>query len=172
MLYDEKVLNNIKQILCSQKLTLSVAESVTSGYLQAAFSSAKDASTFFQGGITAYNAGQKTRHLNIEPIAALKNDCVTQQVACEMAVQVNKMFLSDYGISVTGYAAEMPEKGINDLFAFFCISFKGKILLAKKIKTNKSSVDAQLDYTNQVIVEFEKLLKISQKKNKTSKPKN
>jgi Uncharacterized protein (competence- and mitomycin-induced) len=158
MLYDENIINNIKDLLSKKKETLSVAESVTAGHLQAAFSSAIEAAQFFQGGITAYNAGQKTKHLNIEPIAALEDDCVTEKVACEMALQANKMFISDYAIAITGYATKMPEKGLNDLFAFFAIAFKREILLTKKIITNKERVDAQVDYTNQVIKEFEKLL--------------
>jgi PncC family amidohydrolase len=129
------------------------------GHLQAAFSSATEASKFFQGGFTAYNAGQKTRHLNIEPIAALADDCVTERVACEMALQVNKLFISDYGIAITGYATKMPEKGLNDLFAFFAIAYKKEILLTKKINTHKERVDAQIDYTTQVIKEFQNLLK-------------
>ena len=158
MLYDEAVINHIKDLLTSGKLTLSVAESVTAGHLQAAFSSAVEAAKFFQGGITAYNAGQKTKHLNIEPIAALEDDCVTEKVACEMALQANKMFISDYAIAITGYATKMPEKGLNDLFAFFAIAFKKEVILTKKITTNKERVDAQIDYTTQVIKEFEKLL--------------
>ena len=159
MLYDENIINNIKGLLSKKKLTLSVAESVTAGHLQAAFSSATLASDFFQGGITAYNAGQKTKHLNIEPIAALEDDCVTEKVACEMAIQSNKMFISDYAIAITGYATKMPEKGINDLYAFFAIAYKREIVLTKKITTNKERVDAQVDYTNQVIKEFYDLLK-------------
>ncbi len=80
MLYDQDITNNIKDLLSTQKLTLSVAESVTAGHLQAAFSSTVEAAKFFQGGITAYNAGQKTKHLNIEPIAALEDDCVTEKL--------------------------------------------------------------------------------------------
>ena len=158
MLYDENIINHIKDLLAIKKETLSVAESVTAGHLQAAFSSALEASKFFQGGLTAYNAGQKTKHLNIEPIAALEDDCVTEQVACEMAIQSNKMFISDYAIAITGYATKMPEKGLNDLFAFFAIAYKRDILLTRKITTDKERVDAQVDYTNQVIKEFEKLL--------------
>src|SRR5688572_31469658 len=104
MLYNEEAIENIKAILVDRELTLSVAESVTSGHLQAALSSAKDATKFFQGGITTYNAGQKCRHLNIEPISALENNCVTEKVACEMAAQVSRLFISDVGISSTGYA--------------------------------------------------------------------
>ena len=167
MLYNEEIIENIKTILVAEKLTLSVAESVTSGYLQAAFSSARDASKFFQGGITAYNAGQKCRHLNIEPIAALEDNCVTEKVSCEMAAQVNQLFISDFGISITGYATRMPEQGINDLFAFFAIAQKQKILLCSKITSNKQEgVDTQIDFTNQVVIKFQELL--NDKKNRTS----
>ncbi|MGZ3848987.1 MAG: CinA family protein [Flavisolibacter sp.] len=158
MLYDQDVMNHIKDHLVSHQQTLSVAESVTSGHLQAAFSSAVDASLFFQGGITAYNAGQKCRHLNIEPIAGLTNDCVTEQVACEMAINVNKLFISTYGIATTGYASKMPEKGLNGLYAFFAIAEKGKILLCKRISTDKEGIAAQLDYTLQVLRCFEELI--------------
>ena len=166
MLYDENIINEIKDILVTKKLTLSVAESVTAGHLQAAISSAIDASKFFQGGITAYNAGQKTKHLNIEPIAALEDDCVTEKVACEMALQANKLFISDYAISITGYATKMPEKGLNDLFAYFAIANKKEILAVKKITTDKERVDAQIDYTNQVLAEFSGLLKTKSHHNK------
>lgn len=159
MLYDKKIIDNIKDILAEQKLTLSVAESVTAGHLQAAFSSATEASKFFQGGITAYNAGQKTKHLNIEPIAAMEDDCVTEKVACEMALQVNKLFISHYGIAITGYATKMPEKGLNELYAFFAIAKGNEIVLTKKIRSNKEdTVEAQVDYTSQVINEFKALL--------------
>ena len=166
MTYNDEIIEKIKTLMLSEKFTLSVAESVTSGHLQAAFSSAKDASKFFQGGITAYNAGQKCRHLNIEPIAALEDNCVSEKVSCEMAAQVNQLFISDFGIAITGYAARMPEQGINDLFAFFAIAQKQEILLCKKITTNKQEgVEAQIDFTNQVIIKFQELL--SDKKNRS-----
>ncbi len=42
---------------------------------------------------------------------------------------------------------------------FFAIANKKDNLLTKKITTDKNEgVDAQIDYTNQVITEFEKLL--------------
>lgn len=161
MLYDKEIIDQIKEMLTVKQLTLSVAESVTSGHLQAAFSSATDASKFFQGGITAYNSGQKCRHLNIEPIAALEDNSVTEKVACEMATNVNNLFISDYGIAITGYAAKMPEKGINNLYAFFAIAYKQKVVIVKKISSIKEeSVDAQIDYTTQVIKEFENHLKL------------
>src|SRR5688500_8119093 len=93
-MYNEKVVNEIGGYLLKQEFTIAAAESVTSGHLQAALSMGIDASSFLQGGITVYNAGQKTRHLNIEPVHAQKVNCVDARVAAQMAVEVNKMFLS------------------------------------------------------------------------------
>lgn len=49
MLYEENIINDIKDLLAKKKLTLSVAESVTAGHLQAAFSSAIEAAKIFPG---------------------------------------------------------------------------------------------------------------------------
>lgn len=159
MIYDLQVINAIKDRMVDQKLTLSVAESVTSGHLQAALSAADEASRFFQGGITAYNAGQKCRHLNIEPIYALQDNSVSEKVCCQMALEVSKLFISDYGVGITGYATKVPEAGINDLFAFFAIASGNRILTVKKIESHKeASIDAQLDYTTQVLLALRELV--------------
>ena len=76
--------------------SIAVAESVTSGNLQAIFSQVKDAAKFFQGGITTYNIGQKYKHLNVDPIHAIACDCVSLQVAENMSLNVCKLFNSDW----------------------------------------------------------------------------
>src|SRR5690606_5685222 len=112
--YDETLINSIRDHLISRGQTISVAGSVTSGHLQAARSFADNDLQFYQGGITAYNAGQKTRHLQVEPIHALTCDCVSEQTAVEMARGSNQLFLSEYAIGITGYATPQPEDGIHD----------------------------------------------------------
>lgn len=160
MSYNLEVINSIKDYLIEKKQSVSVAESVTSGHLQAALSTATDASGFFQGGITAYNAGQKTRHLNVEPIYAMEENCVSESVACQMATAANKLFLSYYGIGITGYATIMPQSDVNELFAYFAIAKNGETVVTKKISSSKKdSLEAQVDFTNQVLVEFQGLLK-------------
>lgn len=159
MLYDENLINDIKEQLTAKQQTVAVAESVTAGHLQAALSAAVEASAFFQGGITAYNLGQKCRHLSVDPIAAQDCNCVDERVARTMALNVAQSFVSHYGLAITGYAAKMPEKGLNDLFAFFAVAHKGKVLLCEKISTDKERVDAQVDYTHQVLTAFANLLK-------------
>ena len=154
MLYDENLVNAIKDILTEKKQSVAVAESVTAGHLQAALSSAIEASRFFQGGITAYNIGQKSRHLQVDPIIAEGCDCVDEDVARTMAIQVSNLFTSQYGIAITGYAAKMPEKGMNSLFAWYAIAFNKQIVLCEKIATDKERVEAQVDYTGQVLRKF------------------
>src|SRR3569623_1090178 len=135
MIYDEKSIEQIKNYLLSNHLTIAVAESVTSGHIQAALSTATDARKFFQGGITAYNIGQKSRHLIIEPTHAIECNCVSGQVAETMASNICKMFVSDIGIALTGYAAPVPERGIEQLFAWLSIVKQGKVVLTRKITT-------------------------------------
>jgi nicotinamide mononucleotide (NMN) deamidase PncC len=50
----EGLVNEIGKTLITYQEAISVAESVSSGLLQLSFSQAKDASDFFQGGITVY----------------------------------------------------------------------------------------------------------------------
>ncbi len=160
MFYHKEILDRIKEIMVRNKHTVAVAESVTSGHLQAAFSTATDASLFFQGGITAYNLGQKCRQLAIEPIHALECDCVSAAIAQQMAKSVTELFLSDYGIGITGYATPIPEKNVQKLFAHVSIVHKGKKLLSKKITPGKEKAfDAQVNFTNQVLDAFERVLR-------------
>jgi nicotinamide-nucleotide amidase len=159
MRYNIVTINSIKEILIKNQLTLAVAESVTAGHIQAAISAATEASFFFQGGITVYNAGQKTRHLHVEPIYAMKDDCVSQEVANQMALSVNNLFVSHYGISITGYATPVPEKDITELSAFYSIAAGNKIMLSGKIQSKfTNSIEVQIDYTNQVLESFHGLL--------------
>ena len=152
LMFDNALINKIKDGLRKERHSIAVAESVTAGLLQAALASAKDASLFFQGGITAYNVGQKSRHLLVEPLHALETDSVSKKVSEEMSLQVCALFTSDYGIGITGYAATAPEKNINDLFAFYAISFRGKVLLSEKIFTGKEEgLPAQLFYVDTVL---------------------
>src|SRR5690348_6264721 len=107
-----ELINKAGRLLQKEGATVAVAESVTSGNLQAIFSLAKNATLFFQGGMTAYNIGQKCRHLMVEPTHAIECNCVSQKVSEQMAAEICHLFTSDYGIGITGYASPVPEKNI------------------------------------------------------------
>ncbi len=149
---DPKLLDQVRNMLLKSNTTIAVAESVTAGNVQAALSLAKDASLFFQGGITAYNIGQKCRHLYIDPVQAIATDCVSKKTSDQMAIAVCKMFSSDYGLGITGYASLVPEQNIKSLYAFLSVSKNGKLLLSKKITTTlQDPYEVQLFYTNRLL---------------------
>jgi nicotinamide-nucleotide amidase len=150
-MFNKVLLDEIAQILIKKKQSVAVAESVTSGLLQAAFSNAEEASLFFQGGITAYNVGQKCRHLLVEPLHALQCDSVSENVARDMSRHVCSLFTSDYGIGITGYAARVPEKNIDSLYAFYAITEKDVTECGKLYTNIEEGLPAQLFYMNEVL---------------------
>ena len=152
MIYKEDTINAIKDILVEKEESIAVAESVTAGHLQAAFSAGIDASKYFQGGITAYNIGQKARHLHIDPILGNKVNCVAAKIAHTMAIEVSKMFSSDYGIGITGYASIVDDNKDEGLFAFFSLAYKNEVILTEKLRCNeKHPYEVQVSYANMVL---------------------
>lgn len=154
-MFDKTILFTIGQQMKDKGLSVAVAESVTSGLLQCAFSNIPDASGFFQGGITTYNIGQKCRHLLVEPLHAIACDSVSEKVAQDLAMNVCTLFTSNYGIGIVGYAARVPEKGVRSLYSFFAIAFDGKIVQTGKIETDaEEGFPAQQYYTETVLRKF------------------
>ncbi len=159
----EKILTTrleaISDILRSTRETIAVAESVTSGLLQYALSTVRDAAQFFQGGITTYNIGQKTKHLDIEPIQAACCDCVSYDVAKQMSLGVAHLFKSTWGIGITGYATPVVQSD-NKVFCYYAITKENAIMHSEKITTDiYSGEKAQCYFIGQVITALHDLLK-------------
>lgn len=158
-MYNEAYLKEIAAYLVRSKETLAVAESVTSGHLQAAFSITNDTTLFFQGGITVYNLHQKYTHLHIDPAKAIGCNCVSEEIARQMAVNASKLFSSHWGIGITGYATPIPEEGITDLYAFAAISYKENCVFNTTISCSESTIlKTQLFYTNSLLEKFTDLI--------------
>jgi nicotinamide-nucleotide amidase len=156
--FNKKQLDQISAWFKKQHQTIAVAESVTAGALQFALSGAVDASMFFQGGVTAYNLGQKCRHLGVEPIHAQSVNCVSQQVATQMALGVSALYGSDWGIGITGYASPVPESD-NTVFAYYSIVFNNKVKASGKISPRMADPqETQLKYTSTVLEKLSKIL--------------
>lgn len=136
-----KSLNILKAYMISNRMSLAVAESLTCGNVQALIGRVSGASGFFQGGLTAYNIDQKVKHLVVDRVHAASVDCVSEQVALEMAKGVTLLFNSDIGVGTTGYA----EADNQDPMAFIAIYQKGKKGGEKviRIQSNLRRVDMQ-----------------------------
>ncbi len=151
MLFDNKA-TEVGKILIKNKLTIAVAESVTSGYLQAILSSGLQAEKFYQGGITTYNLGIKCRLLGVEPISAKQTNCVHDEVARQMSLSVSEMFLSNYSLGITGYAAPYPEENVSEIFAYYAICYNKEVVDNGRLTSDKNTPEqAQIDYALQLI---------------------
>jgi nicotinamide-nucleotide amidase len=149
----------IANVLIERQQSIAVAESATSGNIQALLSTAENAIHFFQGGITTYNIGQKCRHLNINPIQAAACNCVSEIVAHEMALGVCRLFISDWGLAITGYASRVPESNY-ELFAYYAIVYADMIMQSGKIEPpDDQPEEVQKFYSNALLKQLENILK-------------
>ncbi|HEX2684314.1 MAG TPA: CinA family protein [Ferruginibacter sp.] len=160
VMFKKELIQEIADRLSKKQYSIAVAESVTAGLIQAALASAENASVFFQGGITAYNAKQKYTHLQVDLLHAASCNCVSPTVAEQMAQAVSRSFSSDWGIAITGYASPLPGHDMNPLYAYYAISFKGEILRSEEITAVPAeAIEVQLKYVHQLLQGFLNTLK-------------
>ncbi|HEX3728403.1 MAG TPA: CinA family protein [Opitutaceae bacterium] len=115
----------LKALLLRQpRLRLAVAESLTCGRLQAAIGRTSGASEFFRGGVTAYDLDGKVRLLGVSRAAAARVNCVSAEVAAEMARGACRLFGADLGVATTGYAEPAPKLGVRHPFAWIAVARK------------------------------------------------
>lgn len=126
------VLEELKSELVARGVFISVAESITGGLVQNAIVELSGASTFFEGGVTAYSLAQKHKLLGINYTHAQTVNCVSSTVAEEMASGVCDMFGTNVGISTTGYSEPMFDKGVDYPFAYVAVCINS-VLSVKKI---------------------------------------
>lgn len=147
-----QLLQQISQRCIDRGETIAVAESVTSGLVQALLSMANAAQEFYQGGITVYNCAQKAKHLGIEPIKANRCNGVSAAISAQLSRNICKSFSSEWGIGITGYASKVPEQGIDELYAYAAISKADKILFQEQFIPEATEAPAvQMEYATRVV---------------------
>lgn len=148
----QNLLEYISRSLITTNETVSVAESVTSGFLQFSFSQMQNASLFYKGGITAYTLNEKVKILNVNRKEAEECNCVSQNIADTMAINVAKLFDTDWSIAITGYVTSIRNSTYN-IFSFLSINYKNEIILSKKIELHPKTpaIKAQLFYTEFIL---------------------
>ena len=121
----------IGEVLKFREETIAVAESITAGNLQAAFSSNSGSSDYFEGGITAYSLRQKVELLGVDEEEARAVNCVSQNVAREMAKAVSVKFGTDYGIGTAGYAESLGD--VEFPYAYYAVSANGAVIKSGRV---------------------------------------
>ncbi len=102
----------IGKLLASQNKTISIAESCTGGKIAQTITANAGASKYFKGSVVSYATESKINILEVAEQDIKNNSVVSKEIAEAMAVNVRKLFNTDYGMSTTGNAG--PSKGDSD----------------------------------------------------------
>ena len=143
----------------SAPLTLAVAESITGGRVQAAITAVSGASGFFLGGLTAYTLDQKVKQLGVKRAAAAKVNCVSAEVAMQMARGTARLFNADIAVATTGYAEPDPSRGVEAPFAFWALAHRlstqrWHVATGRVVCPGMKRTDAQSAVTDAVLAEL------------------
>jgi nicotinamide-nucleotide amidase len=112
----EVVLGNT---LRNKKLTLSVAESCTGGYLSHLITSVPGSSEYFLGSMIPYAYEIKMRQLGVKPETLEKYGAVSEPTIIEMANIVRAKFNTDIGVATSGIAGPggaTPDKPVGTVW--------------------------------------------------------
>jgi nicotinamide-nucleotide amidase len=93
-------------LLEAQGLTLAVAESMTGGLVASRLVDVPGSSTWFRGGVVAYDSEIKFDLLDVR-----RGPVVSEEAAMEMAEGVRRRLGADVGLSVTGVAGPAEQEG-------------------------------------------------------------
>ena len=103
----------VGRMLAERKLTISVAESCTGGFISHRITNVSGSSAYFDRGVVSYSNRAKMDILHVPGDVLEKFGAVSEEVARAMAEGVRKISSADIGISVTGIAGPTggtPEK--------------------------------------------------------------
>lgn len=101
-----KIVFEIQKRMVEQGLTLSTAESCTSGGIAAEITKVAGSSDYFQGGLVAYQDRLKIQFLGVSAEDIAQYDVVSEPVVKQMVRGACRIFKTDYAIASTGYAGE------------------------------------------------------------------
>jgi nicotinamide-nucleotide amidase len=107
------------RILASRRITLSVAESCTGGYLSHLITSVPGSSAYFMGSMIPYSYEIKMQHLGVKPETLQQFGAVSEETIKEMATLVREKFDTDIGVATSGIAGPggaTPEKPVGTVW--------------------------------------------------------
>lgn len=128
--------NSLAQVvmtkLIEKHLTITAAESLTGGQLQAALTSIPGASQAFMGGFVTYANYAKEKLLAIPAEVIDKHGSVSEQTAILMAEQAKQKLGADVGVSLTGVAGPDSLEGQPVGTVWIGIAYRNKAGYAQK----------------------------------------
>jgi nicotinamide-nucleotide amidase len=134
---DEPIEVVIGNMLRNKKLTLSVAESCTGGYLSHLITSVPGSSDYFLGSMIPYAYEIKMRQLGVKPETLEKYGAVSEPTIIEMANIVRAKFSTDIGVATSGIAGPggaTPDKPVGTVWIAYSDKHK---TVTKKLQLSK-----------------------------------
>ncbi len=116
---DEELESVVGRNLIAKKLTLSIAESCTGGYLTHLVTSIPGSSEYFLGSIVPYAYEIKMRQLGVKPETLEKYGAVSEPTIIEMANLVRGKFNANIGVATSGIAGPggaTPDKPVGTIW--------------------------------------------------------
>ena len=105
------LLNNLQQLCIEKEVSVAVAESCTAGLIAYKLTSLSGSSSYFKGGVVAYQNEIKTKILEVSQSIIDEKTEVSAEVVKQMANSVLEKFDTDFAIATSGYAG--PTGGTN-----------------------------------------------------------
>lgn len=139
---DLKLEEIVGRILKEKKLTLSVAESCTGGYISHLLTSVAGSSEYFLGSVTSYNNSIKSKILGVDEDVISKMGAVSQECVMQMAEGVRKIFDSDFSISTSGIAGPTGATSQKPIgLVWIAVSGKSKTITKKiQLRGNRLNI--------------------------------
>ena len=105
------LLNNLQQLCIEKGVSIAVAESCTAGLIASKLTTLPGSSSYFNGGVVAYQNEIKTKILGVSQSIIDEKTEVSVEVVNQMAKSVLEKFDANFAIATTGYAG--PTGGTN-----------------------------------------------------------
>ncbi|MEE9142815.1 MAG: nicotinamide-nucleotide amidase [Gammaproteobacteria bacterium] len=102
----------ISEVMLSEKMTVTTAESCTGGWVAKALTDIPGSSAWFSSGFVAYSDDAKARELGVREEIIAKHGAVSDAVVREMAAGAIAISEADTAVAVSGIAG--PDGGTSE----------------------------------------------------------
>jgi nicotinamide-nucleotide amidase len=139
--YDEDTIEAVVgRLLREKKLTLSIAESCTGGYLSHLITKVPGSSDYFMGSMIPYAYEIKMQQLGVNPETLERNGAVSESAIIEMANHIRAKFNTSIGVATSGIAGPAgatPDKPVGTVWIAYSDQFQ---TVTRKLQLSKDRI--------------------------------
>ncbi|WP_338082200.1 nicotinamide-nucleotide amidohydrolase family protein [Fructilactobacillus cliffordii] len=128
----------VVQLLQQRHLTITAAESLTSGLFQSTLANVAGASQIFSGGFVTYAATTKEQLVNVPAATIATHGVVSKETAVAMATGAQRQLQTDLAISFTGVAGPDELEGHPAGFFWLGLALPDGRVLTRSVQFSSS----------------------------------